>query len=63
MNKSNLFLMAEDNPKNPGFNFKNLVMEKVENTDLFNSYIKSENFKFRIQMKLKRDWLPNSIFQ
>ena len=43
--KNNSYILPEDNPKNAAFNFKDKVMDKVDNTDLFNSYIKSKNFK------------------
>ncbi len=35
----------ENDPRNPAFNFRNSTMDKVENSDLFNSYLKSNEFK------------------
>ena len=40
MNKKN-FLLPEEDPKNPAYNFKNVVMDNVENSNLFKSYIKN----------------------
>ena len=43
MNKK-LFL-PEDDPQNAAYSFKNSVMDKVENSELFKTYIKTDNFK------------------
>jgi gluconolactonase len=39
------FLLPEENPKNAAYNYKNAVMDKVDNTELFKSYIKNNEFK------------------
>ena len=38
-------ISPEDDPRNPSYNYKNIIMDPVENTDLFNSYIKSNSLK------------------
>ena len=38
-------ISPEDDPRNPSYNYKNIIMDTVENTDLFNSYIKSNSLK------------------
>ena len=43
MNK--MTFLPEDDPKNASYNFKNLLMDNVENTELFKSYIKNKDFK------------------
>ena len=42
---NNIFLKPEDNPKNASYHYKNMNMENVENSDLFNTYLKTKNFK------------------
>ena len=37
------FLPPLEEPKNAAYNFKNAVMETVENSNLFNTYIKQYN--------------------
>ena len=44
MNKK-ITLAAEDDPKNASHYYKNTKMEQVQNSDIFNSYIKNNNFK------------------
>ena len=38
------FLSPEEEPRNAAYHFKNSVMDHIENTELFNSYIKNHNF-------------------
>ena len=35
----------EEDPRNPAFNYKNSIMDKVENSDIFKSYLKTNVFK------------------
>jgi len=44
MIKNNMILPIED-PRNPSFHYKDMIMEEIENTNLFNSYLKEKNFK------------------
>ena len=39
------FLPPEQEPRNAAFNFKDAVMKPIDNTTLFNSYIKNLTFK------------------
>ena len=38
-------LPAESDPRNPSFAYKNKYNEHIENTDQFNNYVKSTEFK------------------
>ena len=39
-----MILPIED-PRNPSFHYKDTIMEEIENTSLFNSYLKEKSFK------------------
>ena len=39
------FLPPEEEPKNAAYHFKDSVMEHVENSNLFNTYLKNNVFK------------------
>ena len=40
-----IYIEPSDNPKNPSYKYKNLKVDDIENTDLFNSYIIQSDFK------------------
>ena len=42
---NNKLLQANQDPRNPSYHFKNLTNEDVKNTDVFNSFIKSNILK------------------
>tara|TARA_B110000263_G_C15267228_1_gene491704 strand:+ start:148 stop:1095 length:948 start_codon:yes stop_codon:yes gene_type:complete len=44
MNKKNL-LPANEDPRNASFGFKNIEMDNITNSDLFESYLKTKDFK------------------
>ena len=53
------FLPPLEEPKNAAYNFKNTVMETVENSDLFNTYIKYHKFKQEFSGTL---WAEGPLF-
>ena len=42
-----MILPIED-PRNPSFHYKDTIMEEIENTSLFNSYLKEKSLRMNI---------------
>ena len=65
MNIEKKFLQPEDEPRNAAYHYKNAIMEPVENSKIFNSYIKNINFKKEFTGTLWAEgpcYIPNKDF-